>query len=171
MKHTHKLFMAATMLTLTAFSASAAMAKELNPQTKKNLEAAMHGEAYANLKYRTYAEKARESGNEELAKLFEESADVEAHEHFAREAVAFGLGKSNKENLKESISSEKENLRDAAAGEHYENTQMYKQFAEQAAKAGDTEVAKLFEQIRADEGDHYEAYKTALAKLDKDTTK
>lgn len=171
MNHTKKLLIAATALTLSALSANAAMAKDLNPQTKKNLEAAMHGEAYANLKYRTYAEKARESGNEELAKLFEESADVEAHEHFAREASALGLGKSNKENLKESISSEKENLRDAAAGEHYENTQMYKQFAEQAAKVGDTEVAKLFEQIRADEGDHYEAYKTALAKLEQPAPK
>lgn len=155
MKHTHKLFMAATMLTLTAFSANAAMAKDLNPQTKKNLEAAMHGEAYANLKYRTYAEKARESGNEELAKLFEESADVEAHEHFAREASALGLAKGSTKDLA-----------DAMEGEHYENIKMYKEFSEQAAKVGDTEVAKLFEQIRVDEGDHYEAYKTALAKLD-----
>lgn len=166
MKHV-KLLMTAAILATSALSANAAFAKELNPQTKKNLEAAMHGEAYANLKYRTYAEKAREGGNEELAKLFEQSADVEAHEHFAREADAFGLGKSDKENLKESISSEKQNLRDAAAGEHYEKTTMYKQFAEQAAKVGDVEVAKLFEQIRADESDHYEAYKTALDKLEK----
>lgn len=162
-----KILMATAILSIAAFGASPVSAKELNAQTKKNLEAAMHGEAYANLKYRTYADIAREGGNEELAKLFEESADVEAHEHFAREASAFGLGKTDKENLKEAISSEKQNLLDASAGEHYENTQMYKKFSDEATKAGDLEVAKLFEQIRQDEGDHYAAYQAALAKLEK----
>jgi rubrerythrin len=50
-------------------------------------------------------------------------------------------------------------------GEHYENIKMYKEFSEQAAKVGDTAAANLFEQIRTDEGDHYEAYKAALAKI------
>jgi len=131
-------------------------AKDLSEQTKKNLEAAMHGEAYANLKYMTYAEKAREAGHEELAKLFEESANVEANEHFAREADALGLSKGSMKDLEDSME-----------GEHYENVKMYKEFAEQAAKDGDVEAAKLFEQIREDEGDHYEAYKAALNKLNK----
>ena len=55
----------------------------------------MHGEAFANLKYLRYAEVARESGNAELAQLFESSANVEANEHFAREADALKLDGTN----------------------------------------------------------------------------
>ncbi|MFA7275888.1 MAG: ferritin family protein [Pseudobdellovibrionaceae bacterium] len=147
------LALTAAVIALTGISSNSAFAKDLNPQTKANLEAAMHGEAYANLKYQTYAAKARADGNEELAKLFEESANVEANEHFAREADALGLAKGSEKDLA-----------DAMEGEHYENIKMYKEFSEQAAKVGDTAAAKLFEQIRVDEGDHYEAYKAALAK-------
>lgn len=113
----------------------------------------MHGEAYANLKYRAYADMARESGKPELAAVFEEAANVEANEHFAREADALKLAKTNEANLL-----------DAMTGEHYENTQMYKDFAKQAREDGDLAAASLFEQIAADEGDHYETYKAMLAK-------
>jgi rubrerythrin len=50
-------------------------------------------------------------------------------------------------------------------GEQYENTKMYKDFATQAREDGDLAAANLFEQIAADEGDHYETYKRMLAKL------
>lgn len=133
---------------------TAASATELSERTKKNLETAMHGEAYANLKYRAYAEKAREAGLKDIAMRFEEAANVEANEHFAREADALKLAKSTKVNLL-----------DAMAGEHYENTKMYKDFAKQAREDGDMATAKLFEQIAVDEGDHYEAYKEMLAQL------
>jgi rubrerythrin len=137
----------ATALTSGILSAGIASAGELNPRTKQNLETAMHGEAYANLKYLTYAEIARQSGKPELAALFEVTANVEAKEHFAREADALKLAKTNEENLL-----------DAMAGEHYEYTNMYKEFAKQAREDGDLAVANLFEQIAADEGDHYSAY-------------
>lgn len=114
----------------------------------------MHGEAYANLKYKAYAQKARESGKNELAGLFETAANVEANEHFAREADALRLAKADDLNLV-----------NAMAGENYENTTMYKQFAQQAREDGDIAVAKLFEQIAADEGDHYEAYKRMLTQM------
>ena len=132
----------------------AASAGEYSQRTKTNLEAAMHGEAYANLKYRAYAEKAREAGLNDIAMLFEEAANVEANEHFAREADALKLTKSTKANLL-----------DAMAGEHYENTKMYKDFAKEAREDGDSSAARLFEQIAVDEGDHYEAYKGMLAQL------
>ncbi len=150
--------MAATAIALVLGSAGGALAKDISPRTKQNLEAAMHGEAYANLKYRAYAEVARDSGKVDLAKLFEEAANVEANEHFTREADALGLAKTNETNLL-----------DAMTGEHYENTKMYKQFAEQARADGDKSAAKLFEQIAADEGDHYEAYKAALDRLKTET--
>lgn len=151
-----KLGLIAAILTLGVLPMSNAFAGELHAQTKKNLETAMRGEAYANLKYMTYAEHARSRGNEELARVYEESANVEANEHFAREADALGLSKGKVADLKNSME-----------GEYYENTTMYKEFAEQAREVGDLQVADLFEQIRADEGDHYEAYKAALAKVKK----
>ena len=128
--------------------------QSLNPQTTKNLEAAMHGEAFAHLKYLAYAEHARKSGHPELAKLFDENANVEANEHFAREADALTLAHSDEANLA-----------DGMVGEHDENTKMYVDFAEQADAAGDKKVAAMFRQIAADEGDHYTSYKAAVEKL------
>ena len=102
----------------TALAAAPAVAESgLGAQTKKNLEAAMHGEAYANLKYLAYAEFARKNGHPDVAKIFDEAANVEANEHFAREADALGL-----------VKSDDANLADAAAGEQYENTKMYIDF-------------------------------------------
>lgn len=139
----------AALSTGSAFAADA-----IAPQTRKNLETAMHGEAFAHLKYQRYAEVARESGNEELAKLFDESANVEGSEHFAREADALKLDGTNEANLL-----------DAMAGEKYENSTMYINFAKEADKAGDVKTAAMFRQIASDEGDHYDRYKAAADKL------
>lgn len=141
-------------LASTPALAAAPDAHPLSPQTRANLEAAMHGEAFANLKYLRYAELADAAGKPELAKLFRESANVEANEHFDREAHALQLGGANSANLE-----------DAMAGEHYENVTMYIEFAKQAEADGDLKVADMFRQIAVDEGVHYEAYKAALAKL------
>lgn len=63
------------------------------------------------------------------------------------------------------MNSDEANLLDGMAGEHYENTKMYIEFAAQADAVGDKKVAELFRQIAADEGDHYAAYKDAVEKL------
>jgi rubrerythrin len=131
-----------------------ASARPLSAQTRANLETAMHGEAYAHLKYQAYADRAEADGKPELAKLFRESADVEGNEHFDREQAMLGLAGTNEANL-----------RDAMAGEHYENTKMYLDFASQADRDGDHDAAAMFRQIAADEGDHYTQYKAALDKL------
>lgn len=146
------LALAALLASMTAGPALAA--DSLAPQTRENLSAAMHGEAFANLKYARYAEVARESGDETLAKLFEESANVEANEHFAREADALKLDGTNLANLL-----------DAMAGEKFENQTMYIAYADQGEKAGDVKVAAMFRQIAADEGDHYARYKSAHDQL------
>ncbi|WP_395443929.1 ferritin family protein [Caulobacter sp. UC70_42] len=146
--------LAAAALAAIVSTGQALAADTLSPQTRENLQAAMHGEAFANLKYRRYAEVAREGGNEALAKLFEDSANVEANEHFAREADALKLDGTNAANLL-----------DAMAGEKYENKTMYIGFADQAQKAGDLKTAALFRQIAADEGDHYARYKAAHDQL------
>lgn len=133
-----------------AFSAGTAP----GAQTRKNLEAAMHGEAYAHLKYLAYAEQARNSGQAELARTFEDAANVEAGEHFAREAERLGL-----------VGANRANLLDAMAGEHFEFSKMYLDYARQAEQEGDTQSAELFRQIAADEQDHYARFKQQEAKL------
>ena len=59
---------------------------DLNAKTAENLSMAMHGEAFAYAKYTLFAQHARQSGNKELADLFESSAKTERFEHFAEEA-------------------------------------------------------------------------------------
>lgn len=149
----------AAAISIAALASNSAMAappkaKPLSKQTRANLEAAMHGEAYANLKYLRYADQAQAAGKPALAKLFRASANIEANEHFDREAQALQLGGANSANLE-----------DAMAGEQYENITMYVNFATQAEADGDVKVAAMFRQIAVDEGTHFEAYKAALAKL------
>ena len=78
-------------------------------KTLDNLSTAMHGEAFAYVKYLLYAEHARKSGNKELADLFEKTANTERFEHFAEEAQLSGL-----------VGNDADNLNDAIKGESYE---------------------------------------------------
>ena len=57
--------------------------RALDRKTMEDLSTAMHGEAFAYVKYLLYAEHARKNGNTELAELFEKTAKVERFEHFA----------------------------------------------------------------------------------------
>ena len=98
-----------------------------------------------------YAQHARQAGNEDLAKLFEESAKTERFEHFAEEARLAGL-----------VGSDEENLKDAFNGESYEVEIMYREFSEKAASAGDSAAAGRLEEIRHDEIKHRDAFKAAL---------
>jgi rubrerythrin len=126
----------------------------MKPQTKDNLLTAMHGEAFAYVKYMLFAERARKNGRADLAELFESTAKVERFEHFAEEAQLAGL-----------VGSDEDNLRDAIAGESYEVDTMYGQFAQQARTAGDQAVADRFSEIRRDERGHRDAYTAAAANL------
>jgi len=75
-------------------------------------------EAFATLKYMTYADAARTHGNTQLAGLFERTAAVEHREHFAELARLVGTNSDK--------------LKDATQGEAYEKTSMYPQMARQA---------------------------------------
>jgi rubrerythrin len=116
----------------------------------------MHGEAYAYAKYMLFAERARKTGNPELAQLLEKTAKEELLEHFAEEAA-----------LAEIVSSDSANLENAIAAESYEIESMYRDFAEQAFSAGEKAVGDRFEEIRHDEMKHRDAFKEALSKLAK----
>lgn len=130
----------------------------MNEQTRNNLLSAMQGEAFAFAKYMLFAEHARKAGNADLATLFERTAEVERLEHFAEEAELGGL-----------VGSDSDNLRQAIAGEAYEVDTMYREFAEQAAAAGETAAAARFQEIRADETGHRAAYIAALDALEAQT--
>jgi rubrerythrin len=129
-------------------------AGSLQASTKKDLMAAMQGEAFATLKYLAYADAARAHGNPQLAALFESTAKVERDEHFAEHAKLYGL-----------VGSDADNLRNAIKGENYEATQMYPQMAQRAEAVGDKGVAQHFREVGADEAKHRDAFQSALGTL------
>ncbi len=128
----------------------------LSQKTQENLSTAMHGEAFAYAKYMLYAKHARQNGNAQLANLFTTAANIERFQHFAEEAQLAGL-----------VGSDADNLKDAIKGESYEVETMYRQFAEQAASAGDKAAADRFEEIRRDETGHRDVFKAALANVER----
>ena len=73
-------------------AAGPTVAAGLSDITKQNLETAMHGEAFANLKYQAYAEKAAADGHPELAKLFAEIGQYRGQRAFRPRGRCFGLG-------------------------------------------------------------------------------
>jgi rubrerythrin len=126
----------------------------MNAQTKENLITALHGEAFAYLKYLSFAKQAREEGRVELADLYEKIANGGRMEHFAEEAALLGL-----------VGTAGANLEAAISGESYETVTMYPEFAAQAAAAGDKAAADLFAEIGNDEKAHLAEFKSALQAL------
>ena len=99
-----KVIIAASILTITFFAIgqiTAQREKKMNEQTLQNLSTAMHGEAFAYVKYSLYAERARQGGDVQLANLLENTAKTERYEHFAEEAKLAGLVGSNSDNLRD----------------------------------------------------------------------
>ena len=121
-------------------------------KTEANLMAAFAGESQARNKYTYYASKARKEGFEQIARIFEETAGNEK-EHAK---IWF------KELHGGSVPSTEENLLDAAEGENFEWTDMYKGFAETAREEGFTRIAALFEMVGKIEKEHEERYRTLL---------
>ena len=100
------------------------MSKYAGTKTEKNLMAAFAGESQARNKYTYYASAAKKAGFVQMANIFEETANQEK-EHAKMWFKEFhGIG------------TVEENLADAAAGENYEWTEMYKQMAEDAREEG-----------------------------------
>ena len=132
-------------------------------QTEKNLLGAFAGESQARNRYTYFASQARKEGYVQIAAIFEETANQEK-EHAKREfkflqggeveiTAAFPAGV---------IGSTIENLKAAAAGEHYETTEMYPGFAKVAEKEGFDKIAKVFRNIAVAEKRHEDRY-VALA--------
>lgn len=125
-------------------------------RTEANLMAAFAGESQARNKYTYYASKAKKDGYVQIAKIFEETADNEK-EHAK---IWFKLlhGGEMPETL--------DNLKDAAAGENYEWTDMYAKFAEEAKAEGFDRIAYLFEAVGKIEKEHEERYRKLIANIE-----
>ena len=125
-------------------------------RTEANLMTAFAGESQARNKYTYYASKAKKDGYVQIANLFEETANNEK-EHAK---IWFKL-------LHDGIGDTVENLKDAAAGENYEWTEMYAEFAKVAKEEGFDKIAYLFEAVGKIEKEHEERYLKLLENVEK----
>lgn len=117
-------------------------------KTEQNLMTAFAGESQARNKYTYFASKAKKEGYEQIAAIFQETADNEK-EHAKMWFKLLNGGE---------IGSTAENLKAAADGENYEWTDMYAEFAKTAKEEGFARIAYLFEEVGKIEKEHEERY-------------
>lgn len=123
-------------------------------QTEKNLEAAFAGESQARNKYTYFASKAKKEGFEQIAAIFQQTADNE------KEHAKMWFKELN------GIGDTAENLAAAAEGENYEWTDMYEGFAKTAEEEGFTALAAKFRLVAAIEKRHEERYRALLKNVE-----
>jgi len=126
-------------------------------KTEENLKAAFAGESQARNKYTYYAKVARKEGYHYIAKIFEETADNERQHAKEEFKLLNGIGETAA------------NLKDAIAGEHYETTTMYPDFARDAKEEGNEEAATLFSETGEVEAHHEVRYKKLLEMVENGT--
>ena len=117
-------------------------------RTEANLMAAIAGESQARNKYIYYAWQARKDGYEQIADIFEETAANEQTHAYLWTLLIKGGALPKTEDA----------LKDAAGGEHYEWTQMYKSFAEEARQEGFKDIAAQFDRVAGVEREHEERF-------------
>ena len=123
-------------------------------KTEQNLMTAFAGESQARNKYTYFASVARKEGYEQIAAIFEQTANNEK-EHAKMWFKALG-----------ELGNTAQNLLAAAEGENYEWTDMYDTFAKEAEEEGFTEIAATFRGIGAIEKEHEERYRKLLSNLE-----
>ena len=134
------------------------MANLKGSKTEQNLKTAFAGESQAAVNYCYYSSQAKKDGYVQIANIFAETSGNEK-EHAK---LWFKL-------LHDGMPTTSDNLKDAAAGEQYEWTEMYKEFAETAREEGFERIAKMFEGVAAIEKDHEERYRALLANVENET--
>ena len=127
-------------------------------KTEQNLMTAFAGESQAHVKYGYYASQAKKDGYNQIGAIFSETAGNEK-EHAKLWFKALGGG---------SVPKTMENLRDAAAGENYEWTEMYAEFAKTAKEEGFDRLAMQFEEVGKIEKEHEERYRALIANIEND---
>ncbi len=121
-------------------------------KTEKNLMEAFAGESQARNKYTYFASKAKKEGYEQIAAIFQETADNEK-EHAKLWFKLLNGG---------DISTTADNLKAAAEGENFEWTDMYERMAKEAKEEGFDKIAYLFEAVGKIEKEHEERYRKLL---------
>ena len=121
-------------------------------KTEKNLMEAFAGESQARNKYTYFASKAKKEGYEQIAAIFQETADNEK-EHAKLWFKLLNGGE---------IGTTEENLKAAAEGENYEWTDMYERMAKEAREEGFDHIAFLFDGVAKIDKEHEERYKKLL---------
>ena len=127
-------------------------------KTEANLLAAFAGESMARNKYTYFASKAKKEGYEQIANIFLETANNEK-EHAKMWYKLLHDG---------AVADTMTNLKDAAAGEHDEWTDMYARFAEEAREEGLNRIAVLFDMVGKIEKHHEERYLQLLQNIEED---
>lgn len=123
-------------------------------KTQKNLQDAFAGESQARNKYTYFASVAKKEGFEQIAEIFNKTADNE------KEHAKMWLKELS------GIGSTEDNLKAAASGENYEWTDMYERFARDAEEEGFPELAMKFRAVGEIEKAHEERYKKLLNNLE-----
>ena len=123
-------------------------------RTEQNLMTAFAGESQARNKYTYFASVARKEGYEQIAAIFEQTANNEK-EHAKLWFKALG-----------ELGDTAQNLAAAAAGENYEWTEMYREFAEVAEEEGFTKLAYQFRAVAEIEKTHEERYRKLLSNVE-----
>jgi rubrerythrin len=137
-------------------------------QTEKNLLKAFAGESQARNRYTFFASQAKKEGLEQIAAIFEETANQEK-EHAKR---FFSFLQGGEVEITDTypagkVSTTVENLQAAAAGEHHEWSELYPQFAQIARQEGLEGAAKLWEAVSVAEKRHEERYRTMVGILER----
>lgn len=125
--------------------------------TIQNLEAAFAGEAMAHIKYRYFAKLAREAGAEDVARIFEETADQEVMHAFGHLDLLYPKTKMSPARA----------LEIAIEGETYEYTEMYPKFRHLAVEEGNAAAVAEFDEQIAESKEHAEAFRQTLEKAAK----
>lgn len=131
------------------------MSVDKNSKTAKNLAYAFAGESQARNKYTYFAKAARKEGFEQIAEIFEATAENEKEHAKLWFKALDGIG--------DTIA----NLKAAAAGENEEWTEMYKNFAKEAEEEGYGDIARLFKRVGEIEKRHEERYRKLLENVEK----
>ena len=128
--------------------------KYAGTKTEQNLHAAFSGESQARNKYTYFASVAKNEGYEQIAAIFLKTAENEKEHAKMWFKELAGIGNTS------------ENLAAAAAGENYEWTDMYADFAKTAEEEGFDELARKFRLVAAIEKHHEERYRALLGNIE-----
>lgn len=126
-------------------------------KTEQNLLLAFAGESQARGKYTYFADIAKDEGCMQIAEIFRKTASDEAAHAKMWLRILGGLGDTS------------QNLKEAAAGERYEHSEMYPEFAKTAREEGFTDIANLFEKVAQIESEHEKRFNTLIKNVDDHT--